>query len=54
MFMSGQSNRDFLTIKYSQLTGASTNFSQTPNEYKLEQNYPSPFNPRTIIKFSLP
>ncbi|MCY7360481.1 MAG: SBBP repeat-containing protein [Ignavibacteria bacterium] len=52
-FVTGQSNRDFLTIKYSQLTGASSTFSQVPQEFKLEQNYPNPFNPNTIINYQL-
>jgi hypothetical protein len=25
-----------------------------PNVYKLEKNYPNPFNPETTIKFQLP
>ncbi len=28
--------------------------NQTPNEYRLEYNYPNPFNPSTIISFSMP
>jgi hypothetical protein len=26
----------------------------TPNEYKLRQDYPNPFNPATMFEFSLP
>lgn len=28
--------------------------SLIPNEYKLEQNHPNPFNPETIINYSIP
>jgi len=53
VFVTGQSNRDFLTIKYSQLTGVIINESIISTEYKLSQNYPNPFNPSTIISFSI-
>ena len=51
--VTGQSNRDYLTIKYSQLTGAIINESNIPTEYKLSWNYPNPFNPTTKIKFDI-
>jgi len=51
VFVTGQSNRDFLTVKYSQLTGAIINESIIPTEYNLSQNYPNPFNPNTIINY---
>ena len=53
VFVTGQSNRDFLTIKYSQLTGTSTIFSEIPTQYSLSQNYPNPFNPKTVISYEL-
>ncbi len=53
VYVTGQSDRDFLTIKYSQLTGINTTLSEIPTEYKLYQNYPNPFNPRTVISYQL-
>ena len=54
VFVTGSSNRDILTIKYSQLTGVNPISLENPSIFKLEQNYPNPFNPVTNINFSLP
>jgi len=51
VFVTGQSDRDILTIKYSQLTGTSSIFSEIPTQYSLSQNYPNPFNPKTVISY---
>jgi len=53
VFVTGTSDRDILTIKYSQLTGGETIFSEIPKDYSLLQNYPNPFNPNTIINYQL-
>jgi hypothetical protein len=53
VFVTGQSDRDMLTIKYSQLTGVSSNFSKIPKEFFLSQNYPNPFNPVTNFGFGI-
>ncbi|MEO6694282.1 MAG: SBBP repeat-containing protein [Ignavibacteria bacterium] len=53
VYVTGQSNRDILTIKYSQLTGAITNLSEILTGYTLSQNYPNPFNPKTVIRYSI-
>lgn len=45
---------DFVTIKYSQLTNLNFSSSNIPDDFKLYNNYPNPFNPVTRIKFSVP
>jgi len=52
VFVTGNSDRDIMTIKYSQLTGIQS-VSEIPDVFNLEQNYPNPFNPRTVIKYKL-
>ena len=47
------------TIRVLEYTGTTGLVDQnyniiTPDDYKLENNYPNPFNPTTTIKFSLP
>ncbi len=45
---------DYLTIKYSQPVGIINYSNEVPTSYKLYQNFPNPFNPTTIIYFSIP
>jgi hypothetical protein len=46
--------QDIVTIKYSQLTGIDPVSNENPEQYKLYNNYPNPFNPSTKINFALP
>ncbi len=43
-----------IKIKYDITAGIKQHVSSIPSEYKLEHNYPNPFNPSTTIGFSLP
>lgn len=53
LYVTGSSDRDFLTIKYSQQTGIDPLMLESPTEFKLFQNYPNPFNPKTVISYQL-
>lgn len=48
------SNADFITLKYDNLTFIQTLSNDTPSYFSLSQNYPNPFNPSTTINFSIP
>lgn len=47
-------NADFITLKYDNLTSIHTISNETPSHFSLHQNYPNPFNPSTTIQFSVP
>jgi uncharacterized delta-60 repeat protein len=59
VYVTGSSNgtgtgSDFITIKYSQVTGIQQINHEVPGKFSLSQNYPNPFNPVTNIEFSVP
>jgi len=43
----------FLTLKYSKITNIVNTVSNFPNEFKLHNNYPNPFNPTTNLEFGI-
>jgi hypothetical protein len=51
IYLTGSGAGRILTLKYSQSVGIEQISLNEPDEFKLEQNFPNPFNPTTSIKF---
>lgn len=48
------SDKDIVTIKYSQPVGINPIGNSVPEKFSLQQNYPNPFNPITNINYDIP
>ncbi len=53
VYLTGESNTAFGTVKYSEITTNISGNNIQLLEYKLEQNYPNPFNPSTSIGYKI-
>jgi beta-propeller repeat-containing protein/type IX secretion system substrate protein len=49
----GGTGVDYITLKYSQISGIHPVSNQVPGEFKLYQNYPNPFNSSTKFKVDI-
>lgn len=47
-------NTDIVTLKYSNSIGINDPVTLVPDQFKLYNNFPNPFNPKTIIQFDIP